>query len=259
MTDQAEATTEIATSDESESSDDKFTIDKIERKFYPPDKLQEATEMIAAIQEIVVENNIRFNFDPDKQEVPEGYGLATVPISERVPGGKGNKFIGVVIAAVPDPGTIADHEKGGPFIREVVTDYFLAKIANAARPKATGVPAILPFSIEDYLERRRGRESLKTFTELAPRYVKALREKGLKMLNQALLRQILQSKIFSTQFNEKLEERDFWSSLLDKMIAKSQANNLDPAVLENWRNTRDEIEAVDVSDLDVDELDEMVA
>ena len=248
-----------ANATETNSEDETFTIESVERKFYPPTKLAEATEMINTIQEAVAEERIRWNFDPEKQTVPDGYGLATVPISERQPGGKGNRTIGVIIAAVPDPETISSHEKGGPFIREVIVDYFLAKIANAARPKATGVPTSLPFSIDDYLERRRGRESLKTFTELAPRYVKALREKGLKMITQPLMRQILQSKIFSQQFNDKLEDRQFWAGLLEKMIEKAKSSDLDPAVLENWRDTRDQVEVVDVSDLDVDELDQMVA
>lgn len=251
---------EVTETEQAETEiEEEFSIETVERKFFPPDQLEAAAALISQIQSVVEPDMIRFNFDPDEQEVPDGYGLATVPISERQPGGKGNMTVGIVIAAVPDPELIANHEKGQGFIRDVVQDYFLAKVANAARPKATGVPTTLPFSVDDYIERRRGRESLKTFTEIAPLYVKALREKGLKMLTQALLRQILQSKVFAEQFNRNLEERNFWSGVLDKMIAKASSKSLDPAVLANWKATRDQVQAIDVSELDVDELDEMVA
>ncbi len=234
-----------------------FTIDDVDRRFFSPEDLTDAQKAVDQVQEHVPAKMVQWNFNPEKDEVPSGYGLAIVPISQRKLGGEGNETIGVVIAAVPDPSLIAGHEKGPEFIREVITDFFLAKVANAARPKASGT-STLPFSIIDYIERRRGRESLKVFTELAPIYVKALREKGLKMLTQALLRQILQSKVFAEQFNRKLEAKGFWSGVLDKMVEKAKVKGLDPAVLVNWHDTRELAEAIDIDDLDVDELDELV-
>ncbi len=232
-------------------------LDAIDREYFPPSDLPKASELVKRINETIPAKVIRYNFDPEKDQVPDGYGLAIVPIAERI--ANANVTVSLVIAVAPDPELIAGHEKGAAYIRETITDSFLTKIANAARPKPNGSIGTLPKTVEEYIERRKGKESLKVFTELAPGYVKALREKGLRVLTQQLLRQVLQSAVFSTQFNPALEDKGTWNTVLTKMIARAKTKGLDPAVLINWQETRDEAEMVNVEELDIDALDQLIA
>ena len=42
------------------------------------------------------------------------------------------------IVAIPDPAMVLDHEKGKAFVADLIVDQFLAKVANAAKPKEDG-------------------------------------------------------------------------------------------------------------------------
>lgn len=233
-----------------------FKTDDITKRYFAPDQLQEAQGYLTKISAVCADGTIKRNFEPEK-DFPDGYGLAVVPISKRVEG-KGNVFLGVAIAAIPDPASVAEHEKGGEFIRSAITDVFMSKVANACRPRPDGtVATTIPFTIEDFIESRRGRENLKAFSEIAPIFVKALRKKGIKYMTPGLLRQTLQSTAFAeTQF-EKIAQAA-WQKVLDAMIVKAKAGGFDPAILQNWKDTRDSVEVEEIDDLDLDDLDSLI-
>ena len=238
------------------SESDKFTMENVEKRYFAPDQLEDAQTYLGKVTNVCPDGTIKRNFNPE-ETFPDGYGLAVVPISKRVEG-KGNVSIGVVVAAIPDPASVANHEKGGEFIRSAITDVFMSKVANSCRPRPDGTTATtIPFSIEDFIESRRGRESLKAFTEVASAFVKALRKKGIKYMTPGLLRQTLQSKAFAATQFEKINQ-NAWQKVLDAMIVKAKAAGHDPAILVNWKDTRDSVEVVEIEDLDLDDLDSLV-
>ncbi len=259
MTQQAEPVPALAGSGDDGGETDAFTMDSIVKKYFSPDNLQEAQDYLATVTSVCDEGTIKRNFEAS-DPFPEGYGLAIVPISRRgSEPGSGNIAIGVVVAAIPDPEIVAAHEKGGEFIRSAIVDVFMAKVANACRPRPDGtVASTFPFSIEDFIESRRGRENMKAFSEIASIFVKALREKGIRYMTPQLLRQTLQSTAFAEAQFEKISQ-SAWQRVLDAMIVKAKAEGLDPAILVNWKKTRDQIEMMEIGDLDLDDLDEMVA
>jgi hypothetical protein len=61
---------------------------------------------------------------------------------------------------------------------------------------------------------------------------------------------VLQSSAFASSQFEKISQEN-WVTLLDAMVALANKKGLDPAVLVNWKETRDET----VVDMDEDELD----
>lgn len=253
MTDQTEATGQPS---ETAMEPETFTMESVEKRYFAPDQLQEAQDYLGKVTGVCPDGTIKRNFDPE-ETFPDGYGLAVVPISKRVEG-QGNVPIGVAVAAIPDPASVAQHDKGGEFIRSAITDVFMSKVANACRPRPDGTTATtIPFSIEDFIESRRGRESLKAFTEVASAFVKALRKKGIKFMTPGLLRQTLQSKAFAVTQFEKINQ-DAWQKVLDAMIVKAKAAGLDPAILVNWKETRDSVEVIEIEDLDLDDLDSLV-
>ncbi len=239
-------------------SDDKFTMENVEKRYFAPDQLEDAQTYLGKVTNVCPDGAIKRNFDPE-EVFPDGYGLAVVPISKRsLEKGGGNISIGIVVAAIPDPASVANHEKGGEFIRSAITDVFMAKVANSCRPRPDGTTATtIPFTIEDFIESRRGRESLKAFTEVASAFVKALRKKGIIYMTPGLLRQTLQSKAFAATQFEKINQ-DAWQKVLDAMIVKAKAAGHDPAILVNWKDTRDSVEVVEIEDLDLDDLDSLV-
>lgn len=236
-----------------------FTLQDVDRCYFSPDKIVEANSYVAKVLSTGVE--IKRNFDPTKP-IPEGYGLAVVPIAKRqvTPGtGSGNVIVGVAVAAVPDPSLIVVHEKGEQFVRDVIMDHFLAKIANSVRPRKDGeTAASMPIKVEDFIESRRGKESFKTFTEIAGKFVKGLRKKGLKFMSQPILRQVCQSTAFAKERFEKIDQA-VWIAVIGKMITAAKSENLDPAILQNWLDTRDSETLADVEELTIDGLDDLIS
>jgi len=114
-----------------------------------------------------------------------------------------------------------------------------------------------PATITDFLESRRGRETLKAFSEIAPLFVKALRKKGITFMTAQILRQTLQSKQFAEVQFEKIPQ-DAWQKVLDGMIVKSKAEGHDPQILINWKDTRDSTEVADIGELTAEDFDDLV-
>ncbi len=236
--------------------EDAFTLDEVEKRYFAPDQLTTAQEYLSKVVEVAETGQLKRNFDPGAP-FPDGYGLAVVPLSKRVEG-KGNVTVGVAIAAIPDPELVGAHEKGAEFIRDCITAVFMAKVANACRPRVDGSTApSIPYEITDFLESRRGRENLKAFSEIAPIFVKALRKKGIKYMSAQLLRQTLQSKQFAEAQFEKIPQ-EAWGKVLDGMIVKAKSEGHDPAILVNWKETRESTAVAEIEDIALEEFDNLV-
>ncbi len=226
----------------------------LKREYWGPYELEKAMAQVQEAITIAEHNNVEpvYNFDRET-EFPEGYGIALLPIKERV-GDRGNVVRGLCVAAMPDPDTLAQHEKGAAFIREAVVSNFLAKLANAVRPRSAGQSApSAPFTVEDFITSARAAESLASFRELAPQYVKALKKKGLSIITSPILRQVLTSAQFAEQQFPHIDGAK-WDGVLAKMIAKAKVKGLDPGIMEHWVSTRAETE-INMGDFDLDGLD----
>lgn len=230
-----------------------FGLDDIDRRYFGPDQLEVEAQDYVNLVTSIPDVSIKSNFEGD---IPEGYGLAIMPISKR--GDEGTEVIGVVMAAVPDPETIAAHEKGADFLRDVLLGNMMAKVANSVRPRANGTTAgSIPFTVESFIEGGRRSGSLKTYTSIASKFVKALKGMGLKFITSGILKQTLQSASFAeSQFSSV--EQENWEKVLNNMIAFAKSEGLDPAILSHWLETRNEAEADVDNELDFSAFDSMV-
>lgn len=242
-------------------AEDAFTLQDTKRRYFAPANLHEGVEYVAKVEAACAAKPdavlIR-NFDINKP-FPDGYGVAVIPMARRAQkeGEEGNIVFGAAIAALPDPELVSQHEKGNTFIRDTVVDHFCAKIANAVRPREGGNEPNVPFTIEDFIENRRGQEGMKTWTELAPAFVSALRKKGIKFMQQPLLKQVLQSAGLASQIFPNMHQEQ-WENVLNAMIARAKEKGLDPGVLENWLQTRSEKTGAVVDEIDLSDFDQVV-
>ena len=243
-------------SNQPEQKDEGFKLQEVDRKYYGPSEVQQAKEEVSRITEGLAAMGINpmFNFEPE-EPFPEGYGIAIIPLSKRVPE-EGNVNINVAIGAIPDPELIAEKDGGSDWIYSTLTAALIAKVANNARPKADGSSSgSLPFSVQDFITNQRAGENLEAWRKIAPRYVTGLRQKakGLRGLTLSVLKQILQSTEFAESMYSKIPQ-SVWVRVLDKIIEHAKEEGLDTAVLEHWKATRDSAEmqepTIDLEDLD---------
>jgi hypothetical protein len=229
-------------------------LQELKREYFPPSDLEKAQEKVGVAIQIATANNITpvYNFDTEA-DFPEGYGLAILPIKERDEQ-RGNVVRGLCVAAMPDPATVAAHDKGESFIRDAVVGTFLSKLANSVRPRSDGTTAAsVPYTVEDFITSARAAESLAAFRELAPQYVKALKKKGLSIITSPILRQVLSSAQFAEQQFPHIDGAK-WDGVLDKMITKAKEKGLDSGIMDHWKSTRAEVE-ISMGDFDLDGLD----
>jgi hypothetical protein len=249
----AQPATEIATmtTEPTATAPAAFTADDIKRKAYP---VTDMTVFAADVAKVTGLPNfpVKFNFDP-AGEFPAGFAGAIIPIQKRDENKKENVTVGALIAAIPTFDAIAAAEGGVDFIRATVTNRILAQLATAVRPRDTGNAPSIPLSIADYLTSARADNSLETYTELSKAFVKALREKGLKSLTAALLRQSLRSSAFA-QDKFKNIQQSVWVNILDAMEQAALNKGLDPSIFRHWKATRDATAFDEVSEIDTSDL-----
>lgn len=242
-----------------------FTLADIEKKYYEPNEAGEfdadAINYLSQVETVAkAAKSFRTNFDAEQDGIPEGYGLLILPISKR--GTDGNETIGAAIVAVPTLATTAGYSVDGnsvgeDFIQDAVLAAFSVKVANAVRPRADGtVAGSIPRTLADFLESRKRGEGFKTYTAIASDMVKALKEKGLKNITTSMLRQCLSSKQAAESFYRTVSQ-DKWVKILDAMIGLAAKRSLDPAILIDWKNTRDEAE-LEAVDLNFDDIADLV-
>lgn len=235
------------------------TLDDIESSYFGPAELDKAQAAIDAVITICNANDadVKYNFDPES-EFPDGYGIAIFPVTKR--GANGNETIGACIGAVPSPELIAESEGGADYIQSAILSNVVAKLRNAVRPRSTGTAAAsVPFTVTDFITSSRGGETLATFKKLSGLFVKALKKKGVTFMTNQLLRQTLQSSAFAEEQFPKFPQTA-WTGVLNAMIVKAKAEKLDPSILENWLETRDNVELtvqdIDLSNFALDDIDD---
>lgn len=249
---------EVDLGEEISNEDAQAICDGVDREYYSPDELENAGERISQVVNAaeLAGKEITYGFDPENPEIEDGYGLAIIPQSKRV-GGETQVF-GFVVAAVPDPSRILSHENGSEYVRKLVIDSMLAKVANSSRERADGTKGTIPKTIVEFMERRSTGSGLKTYNELQKDFVKALRSRGLKQINASILRNCLQSQAYATEIYEQVNAEQ-WGKVLDTMIAKAQEKKLDPAILLQWKETREQVELHFSQDIDLDDLDDLLS
>lgn len=233
-------------------------IEELNRQYFEPDQQEEASKAVQRAQEIASAHGlpVAFNWDAENQSLPDGYGVAIIPVQERREG-QGIAKIGVYIAGVPSIETVLQHEKGNDWLRTVGINHMLNKFSNAVRPRG-GQPSgmAVPFSVEDFITSASRDQGLQFFREISASWVKALKKLGLRVMNVTLLRQVLASRSFAEQqFPNVSQEK--WEKILDKMLEEAEQKKADAGIIKVWRETRNDTE-LSTGDFDLEELDQLI-
>lgn len=230
------------------------TLQDVERKYFGSNALEAGQTYVGEVIAICGKENISpvLNFDAD-EEFPAGYGLAVLPITERV-AERGNVVRGVSIAAIPDFVTVSENEQGADWIKKQTIDAMLRQVAAASKAKDGSFTSI-PFSVSDFVTSARS-SGLAGFNHVATSFVKALKTKGLKLMSKGFLRQILASAAFAEQQYPRLPQEN-WVTVIQSMITHAEKDGIDVAGLKHWQSTRDTVE-VDMGDIDLSDIDDLV-
>lgn len=243
-----------------QSGEDKPSVEDLKRQYFKPSEGEKASQAIEKARQIAEANNlpVAFNWDAEKEPLPEKYGVAIVPVTQRREG-IGIVPIGLYIAGIPDPELIKEHEKGESWVRAVIVDRCMNKLSNAVRPRGDNQQAAMsvPFSVEDFITTASRDQGLSFFREYGPTYVKALKKLGLRVMNMTLLRQVLASASFAEQQFPNVSQ-DKWEGILDKMLREASEEDTDPGIVKQWRETRNTT-ALETGDFELDELDQLIA
>jgi len=223
-------------------------------KSFASTDLNAAQNYISKVVDACTEANIEpvFNFDTN-EELPEGYGLSILPLTERV-AGQGNVTKGVCIAAVPSVDSILAATGGDVWVRKQINTLLVRAIKAGATPSDDGSITSIPFSIADFTASRVS--ALAAFNAIAPLYVKALKDKGLKFINKGLLRQVLASAAFAEQQFPRIDQAN-WELVIKSMTQAAAKENLEAGILAHWSKTRNEVE-VDTSDIDLSDIENIL-
>ena len=247
--------TDVAQTENTPEATRQPTLQDVDRKYFAPDSLESGQQYINSVLEICEAAGIEavFNFDTDAH-FPDDYGLAVIPITKRV-ADEGNVIRGICIAAIPSVDLILSNDSGKSYANKLIQDSLIRKVASEAKPKDDGSLTTLSFKIEDFTTTSRS-GGLAAFNSIASAYVKILREKGLKFMSKALLRNVLQSASFAEQQFPRLEQKN-WEVVLNSMVQHVIKEGVDAGVLQHWLATRNSVE-VALEDIDLTDIDEMV-
>ena len=238
-----------------EATEKEMTLQDVARKSFSSDDLQNAEAYIGKAVAAAQAANVTpvFNFDTN-EELPAGYGLSVIPLTERVPT-KGNVTKGLCIAAVPSVNTILEDESGQSWVVKQINDILIRSIKGAASPSEDGSITSIPFKVLDFTTSARA-SALAAFNALATLYVKALKEKGLKFMSKGLLRQVLSSAAFAEQQFPRIGQ-DNWQTVISSMKTHAAKEGIEAGILKHWADTRDTVE-VSTADIDLSDIDGIV-
>jgi len=236
----------------------KLSIEDLNRAYFAPDNKEAggiAVEKARAIAR-ACELEVSYNWDAENEpKLPDGYGVAIIPIPERRDGG--NVIIGLHIAGIPSPSTILKEEAGQTWAEAALVKVLINKYANAVRPKAGIVnPPTAPFTINDFIISATRESGLAFFREIQAVFVQALKKKGLKLMNTALLKQVLASSQFAEQTFPKITQ-EIWEGLIKRMIARAESTGVNPGIVKTWLETRASV-AFDTADFGLDDIDALI-
>lgn len=178
------------------------------------------------------------------EPLPENHGVLITAISERdtSPEKKGNVTKAVAIYLLPTVDGVMNYGegKGRDFVANAVEQAFLRKLTPMTKSRMSGEAVSLPGTVGDLVESQRGGADNKAFTKLAPAVVKMLKGKGLDNINPNILKLVLSSKATAQALFPKMENNGRFVALLDVMIKQAKEQQMDVAVFENWKGSRDQ-------------------
>lgn len=245
-----------------------------ERLYFEPAEIQKAAETATAISQQVDETTKRpitvLTYQGDAW--PTGAGIAILPLARNEDfnvtssGGKVEKVTRRVMHAVVvwpwfTSEAVMTHKDGGDYIRSVIQDDQAARILNPLRKQRwekgefdlSGCPKALSDHIEGMAA---DRGTVKAYMEAAKELLPHLKKMHaiFAQMTPQFLRQLLSSAALARSFSAKLEEKGFFTGLIDKLeaITKKAGGNLDIYI--QWRVTRSEAAAASVDDLDLAQL-----
>jgi hypothetical protein len=257
-------TAEVETTDEAQTENAPFAeMKQVDRCYFPPSEVAGAGQTylnrIAAIPGIMgteekgyKDSLLKTNYDVESFDFGEHptYGLAVIPVGVRLEGeNKGTEIKSIVIAAIPDPASVLADSAGREFVLDNISTAFMTKLANAVRPK-DGIQPKLPFTLTEFITITRGRESLKSYAELAPSMVTSLKERGLKHITVPILRQCLRSQAEANMRFGDAVTAPAWENVIKAFISGAERKGLDSAIFHRWLETREQ--AVDEIEIDGD-------
>lgn len=244
-----------------------------DRHFFKP---QQANEAQTFVQQIAQTDKYVVTYQGTEQEPwPTGAGCAVLPIARREDkinerGQSEGKHVvqyGVLVWPYFPPETLIGDAFGSvdkdtrEYLESLIESDQAARILNPLRKqeitRANIDVSSLPRTVKDHLEGvQTAHGMLKAYNEIAGDFIKALREKSpaFKPFTPQLLRSYLQSAEMARSFNAALEEKGFWTMLLDKMETAAQEKGLSTAVFKHWREQRDEADKIDLENLDIADL-----
>lgn len=246
-----------------------------ERRFYTPQQGNEAQSFLATIprHRYYV---ITYEGTPEAPW-PDGAGCAVLPIAKREPGADGvnvNRLYGFIawpyfalqelVGVLPEGMT----DEAKKYLSSMVENDQATRILNPLRKqeieKAIGPDGKvkldltgLPRTVKEHLEGvQTSHGMLKGYNEVAKDYLAALKKSNalFKNFTVQMLRQFMSSSAMARSFNAQVEEIGYWSQLIDKMEATAKERGLPTEIFEQWRNTRDEGDEIDLSSLSIDDL-----
>ncbi len=249
----ATVTTENATSATSANAETatKFTRDDIETSYFDPRDPQQIAAFNTLhrnIHSVMSPSEIEYNWDTSKDENGQpkerpqpGFDLAVIPLYKRSEKeGEGNILTKVFIAQIPSPQLVLNAEGGAEFVTRMLRDTFASRIAYSVRPKKDGsIPGNTPKTLEQFMTELRRGEGLSTFSKLAPKMIKTLKEQGLKLITVPVLRQCLSSSAAAESHFRRLKQST-WVSVINIMRKWAVAASLDPKIFDDWLATRDQ-------------------
>lgn len=240
------------------------SLDDLKRDYFPPTAKDQAQIAIKKAKDIAEANNIPVNFNwqaEDGEPLPEGYGVAIIPIPQRREGG--NVIVGLHVAGLPDPAKIAKEgsDEGGDgigekWIADALVKVLINKYSNAVRSRDGQTDAVTaPFSVRDFITSATRESGLVFFREIQALYVRTLKKKGLKLMNAALLKQTVASAQFAEQTFPNIPQT-VWEGVLDTMIRRAVVEHKEPGIIKTWRETRNSV-TFDTGDFNLDDLDNL--
>lgn len=245
--------TETETDGEEEGEEDEG-LNALKTVYYRPAVLaaENTQSELAAVFALCNEHEIEPTMNHDFSEaIPEGYGVAVLPIKHRKDAkeGGGNVVSAVAVTILPDPAFVAQTEAGKNFISQSVIDSFVRRIKGAVKDvMARKDGATLPLSMDSFIAARRASDLMKAWSFISGDLVETLKQAGFKnSINARTLKSVFESAAFAKAFFPRIKQEN-WEALLSQAAATVAEAGHDPAILRHWLETRDAAEVAGPSD-----------
>lgn len=189
-------------------------------------------------------------------ELEEGWNLALVPHTDTAkPGftkGKPETKVAAILAfPIPSISLLSQSEKGLAFIENAVNAALIKKASDSIRTDVkenfnrlgddkfiAQLAENLPETLSDFLDRKRGKFDLEAWDDLAPKYLKMLREEKHLSISKMFFRNVL-SNAAHAKFHYPKVSQEIWEKTILFLIKQAQIKQYDTSLFEHWLATRD--------------------